>query len=248
MSTIFHRLRAALMLCLSTGFAHGQTSFFVSGGANATSLKNSSIVNVNANVKNHYATHQNTQWDGIWGFGFYDTLYTDACWPFQITLGATGYWIDLGNIKGTQTPFINGGAFDTLNYQFNVETLATFLESRFVYTKYHYFPYAVLGIGGAWNHLNDYSESPSNAASSASAVSPSFSNHTQLSFAYELGIGVQYPIYSTCKVTYSLALDYRFLGLGWGQLGSFPTQAASSRLQVNNINTQAIFATFNITV
>ena len=218
---------------------------FLSGGAVVTRATNQESVQINNTVINNYQAQAARQVSPMLGLGVSNMFRNLGDQPIDLSAGLTLYYAHLGNVKGTEFPFANDGSFDTLNYQFNIKTTTLLAESRLYSTYFDWQPYALVGLGAAWNEASNYSEVPSNPALGGAPAPQVFSNHTTANFAYEFGVGVQHQVAQDCvnHIRYFAALDYRYLNLGKAQLGSFPAQSVGSGLTVDNLYTQGIIFT-----
>lgn len=225
-------------------------NFYISGGPTFTKLKNVNSVAINDFVVNNYITDPHTSWNELLGIGIAHTFEHVFNKPFDISLGITGYTINLGNVKGIEYPFANDGSFDTLNYKFAAQSNALMLESKLFYTHNKWKIFGLLGLGNAWNHLYDYNETPTDPSLSAASVPQVFSNNTNNAFAYEFGIGIQRQLFKDVKrnIRYAASIDYRYFNLGKGKLGSFSAQTTNERLRINNLYTQCILFSLNVSL
>jgi opacity protein-like surface antigen len=151
--------------------------------------------------------------------------------PLNITLGA-GLYSANGRYHGTETPAINYGGGDTLDYKYHSHTLALLLEAKFIYTIQNWQPYLLLGFGPSLNRLAQYSEAPSNPAGSATAIEP-YQNHSSVALAYEMGLGVQRQI----APHFIVAADVRNMSFGSEHLTApkGPYYNDSAKLTANHI-------------
>ena len=221
--------------------------YFSAGGA-MSDLGNNSSVAITSSQTNTYNATSSSSTNSIFGIGIgheFAPSYGER--NVKIVLGLGAHFINLGTIKGIESPFSNQGNFATLNYQFSASSTAIMAETRFVYTASSWQPYLLTGFGGAWNSLTGYNEVPTDSNSGASPASHVFTDNTQGSFAYEIGVGILHPIYHDRKneIIYSLGLDYRYLRLGDAQLGLSSAQTTTEHLQANNTNVQAIMFTLS---
>lgn len=219
-----------------------------SGGPAFSKLGNDKSVAINSFVVNNYNTNEQTNWQGLWGVGLGHSFGNIFNAPLNFSLGVAGYMINLGNVRGTEYPFVNDDVYDTLNYQFTAKSSAVLAEARVFYTSYFWQPFALVGIGGSWNRLSNYSEAPTDPSLSAAPVTTEFGNHTNNEFAYELGVGIQRQIHEDLahKIRYVGSLDYRYVNFGKGQLASFPAQTTGDTLQIGSISTQGIMFSLKI--
>ena len=118
-----------------------------------------------------------------WGLGIGHSFENVWSTPYRVSLGLAGYSMNVGGVNGTEFPLINDGVFDTVDYGYRVSSAALLLESRLYYTCYDWQPFALIGIGGAWNHFSDYNETPTNPALSAAPAPQQFKSHTESDFA-----------------------------------------------------------------
>lgn len=221
----------------------------VMGGFTMSALENARSVTVNETpeVINDYIADQDTVFGYMAGMGLVYSFDKVSPAPFTYNFGLMGYFVEMGNVEGTEYPFINAGSFDTLDYHFKAKSVAFMLQPRIIYTKYPFQPYVFLGIGMAKNHLYDYKEKPSDPSGSAVAAPNPYASKTVTSYAYEVGAGIQHKISHDTKnnFKYLLSLDYRYMNLGDAELGVMPGQLTRDAPKVNNLNTQALV--FSIT-
>ena len=215
-------------------------TFYLTGGMMATDLSNNANVVIDQyNTVNTYNT--NVKWNFLFGAGL-GMGYITYPYPFEnfkMTIAPAFYYANMGSVNGIEHPDSSGGAFDTLNYNFDASSMALMLETHLAYAAYSWQPVFVLGIGGAENHLQNYSEYASNPDGSASPTTTPFGNKWSTNFAYEVGVGIAHPIFAgkSRSVAYNLGLDYRYFYFGSGELGA---SAAGDHLKVNTMSAQAI--------
>jgi hypothetical protein len=99
-----------------------------------------------------------------------------------------------------------------------------------------------------WVCGNRYRLEPSDPSLTAAAATDTFEGKTTASFAYEAGIGVQRTIFKDPNhdLEYSLSMDYRYLNLGKGKLGT--TQNTNHALYISNLNLQALTLSLKVTI
>ncbi len=238
------------LLALVSPLCHADNlSVFASGGVSLSRLDNEKAVTINNFVVNDYNASVSNAWNIIGGIGIIQT-YTDIFDHVDFGVGFIGLIANLGTVNGTELPFASSSVYDTLNYSFEARSVAVMLESRLIYNDVTWQPYIFGGIGAASNRLSNYRESPAYPALSAATVPEVFSSHSQRAWAYEAGVGVQRQISAggDGRPPFVVMIDYRYLNFGSGELGSFPAQIGSDRLQVNNLTTQAIMLTLQTCV
>lgn len=213
---------------------------FISGGASFPWLNNIAPVALNATVTNTYYVQADRRVGGVAGAGI-ERVFAPKQY-LHVTLGPAAYYVDFDKIHGVESPFSNGGSFDTLNYQFLASGAALFLESRVIFSASCWHPFFVLGAGNAWNHLSEYDEKPTDPAGSASPATEFFHNNTISSFAYEAGVGISHQFGTDKKrdVAYSYALEYRYFNFGAGKFAQSSLQTSDQVLGVKTLHTSAI--------
>ncbi|MFI4956785.1 MAG: outer membrane protein [Gammaproteobacteria bacterium] len=209
------------------------------GGMAISELSNNESVKVHPLVTNDYETDEDVTVGPAVGLGLrygFDGLAHDN---LSLTLGVSGYYINYGDITGTEYPFVNGGSFDTLDYHFRTRSFALMFEPRLVYSKYVFQPYLITGIGSAWNRAYNYKEAPTDPNGSAAPAPHPFRSQTVNAFAYEVGIGVQYK-FDKDIYHHLVSLDYRYMNMGHADLGTMSGQLTDDHLEVSPLATQTI--------
>jgi opacity protein-like surface antigen len=233
-------------LCLSCNTFAAIDAFILGGGTYSKLSEESTTVTLNDFVTNEYDGDSHSVWDVMGGIG---VGYTFPLSPlFQLSTYLSAYVVSMGQVTGTEHPFVNAGPqFDTLDYQFKVNSYALMLESRLAVTRYALQPFVLAGIGGSWNQLFSYQEKPSNPSSSAAPIPQGFGDHGQASFAYQVGVGLQYNFLQgdVGQPTWQVSLDYRYMNFGSGSLGSIPNETTNETLSLSNIDTQALVLTLH---
>jgi hypothetical protein len=242
------RILLLFILSLTTSSCYASNiDIFLMGGTAVSKTANNNYVGINPYVVNSYQTNTRTLIQPLLGVGIAHT-FINFIRPINISVGLSGYYADLGKIQGTEYPFINDGIFDSLDYKFRAQSWSVLAESRLAYTQYDWQPYALAGVGAAWNHLYSYDETPTIPSESAQASPYPFANHTSAAFAYEFGVGIQKQLYSdlTQHIQCFLALDYRYMNSGQGNLGSSTAQTTHDRIHVSNLQMQALLLSLKI--
>jgi len=224
---------------------------YLSGGASFSRLSNNEYIQINNSVTNEFDTDKKNVTSFLGGLGVGHTFENINQKPIAIAFSLMGYYTNFHHIEGIEYPFVNASpSMDTLDYQFKAESSALMVESRLRYTQYAWVPFLLVGLGASWNHLYDYSESPSNAASTAVATNTHVDSHTNTAFAYEVGAGIQHLLFTTekYKARWFASLDYRYMNFGKGELGNLTFQTADDPLTIKNLDTQAIVFTLEVSV
>lgn len=236
----------AFLMISGAGYAT-KMNFSVSGGPNFSTLKNERLVPINNVITNAYQTKEKTNWHGFWAVGINHTFEKAWFSFYQLSLGASGYFFHLGDVNGTEFPFINEGLFDTLHYKFSTKSATVMAEAKIAYSQYDLKPYVLAGIGSAWNRFYNYDERPTDPSLSA-APATGFTDHTKQTFTYELGAGLQYLLWNdkAHDVQYTTSLGYQYFNLGNGALGNSDAQTSAGRLKIKNLYTQAIVASLAV--
>lgn len=219
---------------------------FISAGANFPWLNNIAPVAMTGAITNTYYVQAERRVGGVAGGGI-ERVFAPTQ-HFHVTLGPAAYYVDFDKIHGVESPFSNGGSFDTLNYQFLASGAALFLESRVIFSASCWHPFFVLGAGNAWNHLSEYDEKPTDPAGSAAPASEFFHHNTMSSFAYEAGVGISHQFGADKKrdVRYSYALEYRYFNFGAAKLGQSSLQTSDQVLGVKTLHTSAILLSLSV--
>ena len=150
-------------------------------------------------------------------------------------------------VSGINSPFINGGHFDTLTYSARDTSYAVMFEPKLIWTAYSLQPYLITGAGIAFNHMNNYTEEPTDPNGTAVATPTPFNSATSRNFAYELGVGFQHvlPLHLTKKDP-TVAIDYRWMNWGPATLSAANGQPNNDglsfgRLRTTSLNVSLIF-------
>lgn len=167
--------------------------------------------------QNHYTnTNSATTVVDAGAFVGVERVFNDKLW---VQLGVSGYVDSQINPQGhvwlTGVP-----EFDALTYSYNVHHTRVMAEGKFLTTFSRYptlHPYLSGGLGAAFNGARNYQEIPLIAGV---PPTPPFGNHTQTSFTWGVGLGVDYTLNTHVR----FGAGYQFSDLGSVTLG--PTSAA----------------------
>ncbi len=157
-------------------------------------------------------------------------LDAGASLGLERTLGSQA-WIQLSISGYGDTQFSPHGnvwefgspEFETLSYSYKVKHARLMLEGKFLkifpnHPPLH--PYFSWGVGAALNHASQYQEK---ALISGAIPTLSFTNHTQTTLSWSIGLGVDYDLYEHLR----LGIGYQLADLGSVSLG--PTAAATNQ-------------------
>ncbi|MDP1574412.1 MAG: hypothetical protein Q8L78_05725 [Coxiellaceae bacterium] len=218
----------------------------LSGGLTFSSLSNgnqSAVIDSDPvfGTTNTYDTQKATQVSGIGGIAYSRLFHFKH--DMSVTIGPALYYTNMDEVSGVEHPSTNYASdYDTLNYRYSADSVSLMAESRAIYEKYNWQPFATVGIGPSWNRLYDYSEVPTDPSLSAMPAPEVFRNNTSAQFAYEVGVGIQrlFPANEKYQIAYRLALSYRYFNFGSGELKAASGQATNQALTVNTLDTQAV--------
>lgn len=212
----------------------------LAAGAIFPHLTNKTTVTINSSGYNNYLADQEYKTQPIMGLGASRTFTNIGQKPVDFRLGLMAYYANFNHVQGTEYPLVNTGGTSSLSYQFNAKSMALFTEPHIIYTKYSWQPYLLAGAGASWNNLSSYNTTPNTPDATDNS---SFTDRTTLSFAHEVGIGLQHELNvfnNSHKAHCYVSADYRYMDFGHGMLGPSPAQTSSDRLTVAHMRTQAV--------
>jgi len=169
-----------------------------------------------------------------------ERVFNDKLWA---QLGVSGY-VDSqispqGHVWLTGSP-----TFDALAYSYNVHHTRVMAEGKFLTTFSQYqaiHPYLSWGLGAAFNQAINYQEIP--FISGVPPTSP-FANHTQTSFTWGVGLGVDYTLNRHVR----LGVGYQFSDLGSVSLGPTPAALTTQTLSLPHLYTNQLRFQFTFLV
>ncbi|NCX94342.1 MAG: hypothetical protein EBX40_06680, partial [Gammaproteobacteria bacterium] len=90
------------------------------------------------------------------------------------------------------------------------------------------------GLGAALNTLSNFNETEASPGGGIAPPANQFHDHSELSLAYEFGLGVQRQFLSKPHQNLFLALEYRYLN--WGKMGlsAADLQPTANAIQYNS--------------
>lgn len=114
--------------------------------------------------------------------------------------------------QGTLLQGVDTASADSYTYNYEILTKQLSLEGKLLYTfKTIYHPYALVGLGAAFNRAQNYSTN----VSPFLAFTRTYANNTTTSFSPTIGVGFDADVTSTIRA----GIGYRFTDLGKVSLG-----------------------------
>lgn len=110
-------------------------------------------------------------------------------------------------VRGNLIQGVDVQSQDQYSYQFNIRSQQLFIEGKLLLDQFILMkPYLIIGLGAAFNAVTDYKDS---SYCTNMTLTPTFQNHTNVTPAISLGVGVDFSLTSTVR----LGLGYRFVEL-----------------------------------
>lgn len=186
-----------------------------------------------------YSADRSRQTQGLFG-GFAGTEFkVHPNWSLQ--LGLAYYQVEFSG-RGTVTQGADLSSSDQFVYHYDMLVQQALVESKLLFNCLNQFhPYFALGLGAAFNRANNYQV---NITPSFSTFSPNFADHTQRSFSYSTGVGIDMDV----PQHWRFGLGYRFANLGKVKLGqgyidtvAIPSTLSQSRLYTHEVIAQLTY-------
>lgn len=148
-------------------------------------------------------------------------------WSAQ--LGASGYWDSSMTLKGDVWQFALP-EFDDLSYTYHINHARVMASAKLLTTMIQpsLHPYVSGEIGAAFNQASGYRETPLEVGA---IPTPPFNNHSQTSFAWGVGVGVDYTLNQQIR----LGVGYQFADLGSASLGQTTAELTGQSLSLPHI-------------
>jgi len=135
-------------------------------------------------------------------------------------------------VNGTLIQGVDASSSDQSAYQYKIQSRQLLLDNKLLMEwKEHYHPYISVGLGAVFNTAEGY-EVGSSCLCDNTAL---YEAHTQTSFSYNLGLGLDYDVAENVR----FGLGYRFTGLGKAALGSGELLGASVSSSPGELNLYA---------
>lgn len=129
--------------------------------------------------------------------------------------------------------------FDNHRYRYKVRHSRIAVQGKLLFDKnFMVLPWLSGSVGVGFNRSHDFTNTPLIFEALPNA---NFNNHTETTFTYTLGVGIQ----KTISKHWHAGLGYEFADWGKSELGRAPSQTLSSRLNLNHLYTNG--AILNLT-
>ena len=148
----------------------------------------------------------------------------------ELALGASASYLTYRTVEGTVHPLVNiAPNFDVMHFKYGVRSYLLLFEPTFIFPiKCQWSLFLKPDVGVASNKLSNYKEYQ--VPGSTTVPGPfSFRSHTQTSFAYAPGIGLEYAI-NACS---SIQIGYQYLNTGNAALGTLQNQETNERINTD---------------
>lgn len=178
--------------------------------------------------QNHYTKDNASQTvTDVGGFVGVERVLTEK---LSAQLGVSGYWDSQMTIKGDVWQFALP-EFDDLSYTYRIHHARVMAATKLITTLSQYsflHPYVSGEIGVAFNQASGYQETPLEVGA---IPTPPFSNHSQTSFTWGVGAGVDYNLNQQVR----LGVGYQFADLGGASLGQTTAQTTTQSLSLSHL-------------
>lgn len=188
----------------------------------------------------HYKPNRSNTTNMLWGGFVGSEVMRSSSWRFIAGLGY--YQPNYLSTKGTLTQGADSASDDTYSYKYQIQSQQLLAEGKLYWIeKDKIQPFLMVGIGGAFNKISDYQTS----VSPFLEFTPAFSNHSQTSFTYAIGPGIDMGL----SKSFRIGVAYRFTDLGSANTGSAHIDKIpiSSTLKQSHVYANQILAQFTYT-
>jgi opacity protein-like surface antigen len=122
-------------------------------------------------------------------------------------------------VKGTITQGVEDASADQFNYQYKIKSKEFLVETKLSYEYLKIHPYFLLGLGAAFNRDFNYEV----FMPSFLTFTPEYSDHTEVAFTYEIGLGANYALATNLQIGCGIVvMDLGKNSLGEGQIDGDP--------------------------
>lgn len=129
--------------------------------------------------------------------------------------------------------------FDNLTYNYKIQHTHVAVKGKLLADAgFWLIPWVSGSLGVGFNNAHGFHDTP---ASSEAQLTPDFSSHTQTTFTYTVGVGVQKAL----NAHWQVGAGYEFADWGKSRLGRAPEQTQNSGLALNHLYTNGVL--FNLT-
>lgn len=120
--------------------------------------------------------------------------------------------------------------FDDLSYTYHIHHARVMASAKLLTTLIQpsLHPYVSGEIGAAFNQASGYKETPLEVGA---IPTPPFSNHSQTSFAWGVGVGVDYNLNQQIR----LGVGYQFADLGSASLGQTTAELTTQSITLPHL-------------
>lgn len=124
--------------------------------------------------------------------------------------------------------------FDNFTYQYNVKNTRYTLKTKLLADiPYNLIGYLSASAGVSVNKANNFTIT---SITSEAVPAPSFNNNSEMSFAYTLGLGAEYP----CGEHFQVGIGYEFANWGKTSLSRAPGQSLNNGLGSSHLYTNEL--------
>ena len=188
----------------------------------------------------HYKPNSSNTINMLWGGFAGSDVMRSSSWRFIAGLGY--YQLSSLSTKGTLTQGADSVSDDTYSYKYQTQSQQLLAEGKLYWiAKDKIQPFLMVGIGGTFNKTSNYQTS----VPPFLEFTPAFSNHTQTSFTYAIGPGIDMGL----SKSFRIGIAYRFTDLGSANTGSAQIDETpiSSTLKQSHVYANQILAHFTYT-
>jgi opacity protein-like surface antigen len=179
--------------------------------------------------------------------GGYAFTHEGSRWMPALALGL-GVYTNLSdyNYKGRVVERANGDPASALyNYKYQVNSTRLMAEAQFNWMMSLFSPFINVGVGEAWNKLNDYHERSFDMTSYPPL--PPFHSHSNSNFAWQLGVGLSKAFHYTDEKS-GFAQDVISVGYRYANLGDASSGIRGSiyphKLNIGTLQTSDVYLSY----
>jgi len=201
------------------------------GWANERASVTQSFTDVDSNLFQYNGMNS---WQSVGLGGFFVGAQTPTPCSRLILQGGLEY-LQYGfvTVNSTNSVGIEPDTTTAYNYKYRLQARQLLVSTKWMtQLRERFFPYAFLGIGAAFNTMNNFNVSTTETGSIN--LSPTFRNNSNTNFTYSVGVGIDTAISKHVL----LGLGYRFTDLGQASLGK-------GKVKLNSYQASVPF-TFNV--